>query len=157
MSPICFEATIIRPEGTGTWCYVDIPVDLVALTGVKGRINVKGAINEQTYANVALPHGDGRHYLVVNRALREAAGAGPGSSVSVELEVDTAPRAVEIPDDVRDALAAEPAASDAFTRMASSHQKHYLQWIAEAKTAPTRERRIRGAIERVLAGQRLKG
>src|SRR4051794_17368734 len=83
-----FEATLVRPEGVGTWTYLVIPRDLEALYGVRGQIKVRGTINGQPFRSSAMPRGDGAHYLVVNTSIREQIGATPGDSVMVTLERD---------------------------------------------------------------------
>jgi uncharacterized protein YdeI (YjbR/CyaY-like superfamily) len=55
----------------------------------------------------------------------------------------------DVPADVKRALAADRAAGQRFTRLAPSHVREYLEWIAEAKQAVTRQRRIDGMIRRL--------
>jgi uncharacterized protein YdeI (YjbR/CyaY-like superfamily) len=55
----------------------------------------------------------------------------------------------DVPSDVNQALAADPAAQQAFTRLAPSHRREYLEWVAAAKQDATRRRRIDGMIERL--------
>jgi uncharacterized protein YdeI (YjbR/CyaY-like superfamily) len=60
-----------------------------------------------------------------------------------------------LPDDLREALAAHPQAQANFDRLAPSHKKQYLYWIASARTAPTRQKRIQQTVEMVASGKRL--
>lgn len=53
------------------------------------------------------------------------------------------------------AFAKAPRARQAFDAMPPSHQREYLHWIAGAKRAETRARRIAQAIERIAAKQSL--
>src|SRR5512142_2077019 len=92
-----FKAVLKRPEGVGTWTYVDIPVDMIKAFGSKGRISIKGTINGCPFQSSALPHGDGTHYLVVNSSIRNALGVSQGAEVKVVLEADTGTRMVSIP------------------------------------------------------------
>jgi uncharacterized protein YdeI (YjbR/CyaY-like superfamily) len=55
--------------------------------------------------------------------------------------------------DVDAALSAHPAAAAAFARLAASHRREYLNWIAEAKKPATRARRIDQMIERLQRPQ----
>jgi len=50
--------------------------------------------------------------------------------------------ALEIPDDLAAALAADPGAAAAFAAMAPSDQKQYLYWVLSAKRPDTRAKRI---------------
>jgi Domain of unknown function (DUF1905)/Bacteriocin-protection, YdeI or OmpD-Associated len=147
-----FQAKLIRPEGIGTWTYIDLPFDAVTAFGKKGQVRVQGTIDGQAYRSTAMPHGDGRHYLVVNRTIRDAAGADVGSTVHVVMEVDSAKRTVTVPADFTRALAANPAAKKEFKGFPYPHQKEMVEWIRDAKRAETRKRRIALAIERLAAG-----
>ena len=148
-----FTATLERPEGVGTWTYLTVPFDVAADYGAKGQVKVKGTVNGAPFRGSLMPHGDGRHFLVVNKALRDKAGATQGSVVRVRLERDTAPRAVSVPRDLKQALAGNPQAAAAFKNMPYSHKKEYVDYIGEAKKAETRLRRISATIEKLAAGQ----
>jgi uncharacterized protein YdeI (YjbR/CyaY-like superfamily) len=56
---------------------------------------------------------------------------------------------MSVPVDVTAALDGDAAARAAFDRLPPSHQRAYLQWIEGARQAATRERRVRGMIERL--------
>ena len=60
-------------------------------------------------------------------------------------------RTIEVPADLRAALAADAAAEQAFVALPASHQAEYLKWIGEAKKAETRVRRIAETITRLKA------
>lgn len=45
------------------------------------------------------------------------------------------------------------AAFQTFERMPPSHKREYAEWIAEAKTDATRDRRIATAIEWIMEGK----
>ena len=152
-----FDAVLIRPEGVGTWTFVNIPFNVEEVHGAKGQVKVRGTVNGQPYRGSAMPQGDGSHYLVVNKALRDAAGATTGDTVHVEMEPDTEVRKVEVPADLRAAVDADSAAREAFDSFAYSHQKVYVEWIQEAKAATIRQRRIVRAVEMLAGGARLTG
>jgi hypothetical protein len=151
-----FDAVLIRPEGVGTWTFVSIPFNVEDAYGARGQVKVRGAVNGQPYRGSAMPQGDGSHYLVVNKALRDAAGVTTGDTVHVEMEPDTEVRQVEIPTDLRAAVDADPAAREAFDRFSYSHQKAYVEWIQEARATATRQRRIARAVEMLAGGKHLK-
>lgn len=148
-----FEAKLVRPSGVGTWTYVDIPFDVATAYGAAGQVKVKGTVNGAAFRGSLMPHGDGRHYLVVNAALRAKACVSAGDSAKVVVEPDTAPREVTLAADTRKALAENSKAANAFASMAYSHQKAYVDWIEGAKKPETRARRIASAIERLENGQ----
>ena len=65
----------------------------------------------------------GEFLLGLNRAVREAAGAEAGDTVEVAIEVDSAPREVEVPDALARALAEDPEAKAAFEALSFTHRK----------------------------------
>lgn len=58
-----------------------------------------------------------------------------------------------VPGCVTTALAAHPAARDQFTRLSPSHRKEYIEWITEAKTDPTRQKRLATMVEWLTEGK----
>src|SRR5260370_28229107 len=104
-----------------------------------------------------MPHGDGRHFLVVSKTLRAAIGKKAGDSVLVDLEADDEPRLLTLPEALSRALAGHEAARAAFDRLSYSHRKEYVDWVDGARRPETRERRALKAVEMLLAGNRVKG
>ena len=70
----------------------------------------------------------------------------------------SAPRArkpkpdLPLPDDFRDALKKGKALA-AFEASSPSHRREYIEWITEAKSAATRERRMATAVEWIREGK----
>lgn len=95
----------------------------------------------------------GEFLLGLNRAVRQEAGVEAGDTVDVTLELDTAPRALEVPDELAKALADDSAAQRVFDRLAYTHRKEYARWIAEAKREETRQRRVAQALEMLRQGK----
>jgi uncharacterized protein YdeI (YjbR/CyaY-like superfamily) len=60
---------------------------------------------------------------------------------------------LKIPDYFTKALAKNKKAKQIFEAFPYSHKKEYLQWITEAKTEETRNKRMAGAIEMITAGK----
>ena len=63
------------------------------------------------------------------------------------LELDTAPRTVDVPADLAAALDARPGARDAFDRLSYSARKEHVRQVETAKAADTRSRRIERIID----------
>ncbi len=60
----------------------------------------------------------------------------------------------EVPDDLRAALDAVPAAAAAFAGFPPSAQREYTDWVTEAKRDETRTRRVAQAVEWCAEGKR---
>ena len=69
-----------------------------------------------------------------------------GTTTGFVVEVDTAPRSVDVPDDLAAALAADPAAAAAWERLSHSRRRQHAEAIAAAKKPETRQRRIASTI-----------
>jgi hypothetical protein len=61
--------------------------------------------------------------------------------------------AVEVPPELAKALRSNPDAKAAFDAFSPSHRREYTEWIAEAKKAETKERRVLQAIEMLAEGK----
>jgi uncharacterized protein YdeI (YjbR/CyaY-like superfamily) len=70
--------------------------------------------------------------------------------VRVILTVDEEPRRVDVPEDLRAALA-DVHLQARFDALSYSHRREYGQWIEEAKRPATRQRRIEQTVERIGA------
>jgi hypothetical protein len=100
------------------------------------------------YSTVLQPMGDGTHLMVVNKQMRGE--KRPGDSVWVKLEATTEKPKLTLPEELEKAFSVEPAAQEAFDRLATSHQREHLQYVAEAKKPETRLRRALATVDRLL-------
>ena len=60
---------------------------------------------------------------------------------------------VVVPKELEAALAKNKKAKAAFDKFSPSHRREYVEWITEAKTEPTRDKRIATAIEWLSDGK----
>ena len=151
-----FRGELFRPDGVGTWVYVNVPFDAAEAFGARGQIRVKGTVNGAGFRSSLMPHGDGRHYLVVGAELRAAAGASVGDTVEVRLEPDAEERRIDAPDDLRLAIAGSGAAQAYWDGLAYTYRKAYVDWIEQAKRAETRAARIAKAAAMLAEERKLK-
>ncbi|PPK66821.1 bacteriocin resistance YdeI/OmpD-like protein [Actinokineospora auranticolor] len=117
-----------------------VPADVVEALGPKKRVPVKVTVGGHTYRTTVAPYG-GDFFVPLSAEHRTAAGVAAGDEVDVDIEVDTEPRVVEVPDDLAAALA-EGGARAAFDALSYSHQRAHALSVADAKTEATRQRRI---------------
>ncbi len=90
----------VTSEATG----IVIPFDVPKVFGTRARVPVRGTINGYAFRGSIFPVGDGTHYMVVRKELREAAGVRGGQTIAVTLERDDEPRTVTPPADLARAL-----------------------------------------------------
>lgn len=63
-------------------------------------------------------------------------------------------KTIEVPDYFKNILRKNKKAEKTFEEFSYSHKKEYVQWITEAKTEETREKRINTAIEWLSEGKK---
>ena len=73
--------------------------------------------------------------------------------MEVDLELDTAPREVVVPDDLAAALDAEPAARATFDGLSYSNKSWHVLQVTGARTEETRQRRIARSVEALRQGR----
>jgi hypothetical protein len=134
-----FRATLEQHGKTATG--IAVPDDVVEGLGGGRRAAVVVTINGHSYRSSIAVMG-GQVLLGVSAENRSAAGVAAGDVIDVDLALDTAPREVDVPDDLAKALKKAPAAKKAFEALTYSNQRRYVMAIDAAKTAETRERRI---------------
>jgi hypothetical protein len=151
-----FKAKLIKPDAVGAWTYVTVPFKVEDVFQSRSRTPVKGTINGIPFRGSLLPHGDGRHYMVVNKTLQKSCGASNGEQVEVTMSLDEEVRTVSVPEDLKSALSQAANIEQIFTEFAYSHQKEYVDWIMSAKKAETRTARIEKALLMIAERKRLK-
>ena len=145
-----FTATLV-PRGPAAAIVLD-DEQMAAVGEGARRFPVVARVNDHTWrTTVARMRGE---FLVgLNRAVRLEAGVEAGDTVAVELELDTAPREVEVPEALAKALAEDSEARAAYDRLAYTHRKEFARWVDEAKREETRRRRVTQALELLRQGK----
>ena len=95
----------------------------------------------------------GQFWLGISAAHREGSGLKAGDRVTIRLELDTAPREVEVPADLAAALDAEPAARSTFDGLSYSNKQWHVLQVEGAKTDETRQRRIAKSVATLASGK----
>jgi hypothetical protein len=151
-----FEATLVRPAGVGNWTYLTVPFSALEVFGERGRVAIRGRIDGHPFRGSLMPHGNGRHFVVVNKTLRTAIGKEAGDLVCVELDRDDEPRTLPLPAALETALGDHEEARKAFDRLSYSHRREYVDWIEGAKRPETKEHRAKKAVEMLMVGKGVK-
>ncbi len=148
-----FRVLLEGVEGSEV-CGFGVPFDVEKTFGTRARVPVRGTINGYPYRGSIFPTGDGKHYMVVRKQLREAAGIRGGEMVSFVIERDGEPRVVTPPADFARALKADKAAHELWAKLSYTHQREYAEHVEEAKRPETRQRRIEKSIQMLAAGKK---
>jgi hypothetical protein len=145
-----FRTTIELGGKTATG--FQVPPDVVEALGSGKRPAVTVGIGGYTYRSTVAPMG-GAFYLPLAAEHREAAGVAAGDDIEVEVELDTAPRTVDVPPDLAAALDAEPSARAVFDGLSNSNRKWHVLSVEGARTAETRQRRIEKSVAMLREGR----
>ncbi len=135
-----FRTTLV--PGGGNNVGIHVPDDVVAAFERGKRVPVVVTIDgDYQYRNTITSMG-GRFLISFNSETRAATGRGAGDEVEVRLDVDDAPRVVEVPEDLASELAADATAKAAWDALSYSRQRGHAESITGAKAAETRARRV---------------
>jgi Bacteriocin-protection, YdeI or OmpD-Associated/Domain of unknown function (DUF1905) len=149
-----FSSVLKQAEGM-TATGIPVPADVVEKLGgaknaaVAVSVRKAGTGAEWYKYQISLANRGG-YIMSFSSANRSESELVAGDPLEVSIELDTAPRTVEIPDDLRAALKAA-GALDAFRALSYSHQRAHVEPIVAAKAPDTRARRIEKTLA-ILAG-----
>ena len=148
-------AARLEPVEGGT--YVEIPDEVIEALRVTGRTSVVGTIDGRPFKHQFMPYvfdGVSRKVVMgVNKATRTALGKEVGDTVDFDLERDERSRSADVamPVELIDALGTDPAADDAWQRLAPSRRREHAEHVAAATRPETRRRRAASTIEELRA------
>lgn len=147
-----FTATI--EHGPRGGAFVVIPDATRSRLKLGGRSKVAATFDGTPYRGSVFS-ADGTLVLGITKKIRCLIGKDIGDTVDVTLEIDTTPRTVETPPDLKEALGKHPKAAARYEALAFTYRKEFAKWITDAKKMETRERRLRKAIQMIVDGQKL--
>lgn len=151
MTKQVFTTELIK--GDGDTAGFIIPDRVVEALGQGKKPKVTVTLNGSfSYPNTVAVMG-GKFMIGVSKERRNLAGVTPGEMVEVTLELDTAPRVMEVPPDLAKALSANKAAKAHFATLSYSNQRRHIDPINEAKSEETRARRIAKSVALFAEGK----
>jgi len=145
-----FRTIILQGDKTATG--IEVPESVMAALGAGRKPAVKVSIGDYTYRSSVATVG-GKSMVGVSAEHRAGAGVAGGDEVDVNIELDTEPRIVTVPDELAAALDADPQARATFDRLSYSNRSWHVLQVTGAKTDETRQRRIARSIEVLHEGR----
>jgi hypothetical protein len=146
--------TSAMDEPGDAWTLVVIPNDIASSFGTRSMVRVRGTVNGVPYRSSLMPDGEGGFQMMVSAAIRAEAGVDQGEEVTVDLEIDDAPRTVRTPPDLNRALKDDPRAKAFWGALSYSNKKLYVDWIMEAKQPDTRAKRVAETVQGMRDGKK---
>jgi Domain of unknown function (DUF1905)/Bacteriocin-protection, YdeI or OmpD-Associated len=145
-----FHATI---QQTGrTACGIEVPGRVVDALGGSRRPAVVVTLDRYTYRSTVAPM-NGGYWVGVNADHREASGLRAGDEVTVTLALDSAPREVDVPPELAEALGADPVARAFFESLSYSNRRVFTLSVEGTSNPETKARRVARAIALMREGR----
>ena len=139
-----FKTELLKGDGDTTGFI--IPDKVVEAFGQGKKPKVTVTINGKfSYPNTVAVMG-GQYMIGISKERRKLAGVTGGEMIEVTLELDTAPRVMEVPPDLAKALNKDRDAKAYFATLSYSNQRRHIDNINGAKTDETRARRIEKSV-----------
>jgi Bacteriocin-protection, YdeI or OmpD-Associated/Domain of unknown function (DUF1905) len=138
-----FRTTVLQAGKTATG--IVVPPEVVEGLGAGKRPAVRVTINGYAYRSTVATV-DGKFMVGVSADVRERAGVAGGDTVDVDVELDTAPREVSVPEELAKVLRSDPKASAKFETLSNSAKQRLVLPIENAKKPETRDRNIDKAM-----------
>jgi Domain of unknown function (DUF1905)/Bacteriocin-protection, YdeI or OmpD-Associated len=146
-----FKSKLTATPRGGGGTLIAVPKEVSDRMGLKGMPKVHAVIAGQPYRGSLMPMGDGTYCLGVLKSIQEAAGVKQGDTITVDLELDTAPRVVKMPPDLAQAIGRDQKAKAAWDQLSYTNKKEMARSLEEAKKPETRERRLAAALATLRA------
>ena len=141
-----FKSTLEQARGPGATVVLIPPDVATALGGLKQQRVIVTVSGGEPFNTSTYPWKGIGLYVGVTKAAREAAGAGIGDEIELEIEPDTKPRVIELPPELEAAFDKEPALRDRFEALSWSRKRLIFEPLAAAKRPETRAERLEKAL-----------
>src|SRR3954471_7572488 len=142
---IRFKAKLFRPamEPAGpradqgakadSWTFLILPKNASAKLPSRGMTAIEGTINGVPFQATLEPDGQKSHWLKVDRKLSEGARAEAGDVVALEISPAAEEPELEVPADLRKALAAAaPKTRALWSDITPNARRDWIHWITSA-------------------------
>jgi hypothetical protein len=137
--------TTLRQFGNNTG--IEVPVEVIEELGGGKRPAVAVRIGDFAFTSTVGVM-QGLTLIPFSAERRAQSGLRGGNQITVDLELDTAPRTAVVPDDLAGALDIA-GKSDIFAKLSPSARRAHVTQVEGAKAPETRARRIAAIVERL--------
>jgi len=146
-----FETKLVpgRKAPYTSWTFVVVP-EAIRAEWQKARFDVRGTINGEPFKGT-VSKGEGVHRMPVKKELLERIGAAKGDVVEVAMALDTEPRPVVVPDELKAVFRKDRPLAKLFDALPPAHKRAWATYVGEAKRPETRARRAERATVGIRA------
>jgi hypothetical protein len=157
MATIRFETKLFK---INSWIILRLPEDASAKLPSRGMTMVSGTLNGVPFKTLLEPDGKyapgqkSSHWFSPDENLLAEAHAAAGDTVQVELESTKEWVEPEVPEDLKNALAASPTAEALWNDITPLARWDWVRWIRAVKTPETRQKHVEVALDKLNKGMR---
>lgn len=134
-----FTSTLQRLDSEVWGLFFDIPKEVSNAfleAGIKRFVYTFD--NGKKIHRAMMPHGGGRYFLYVNKALMKELGYAIGSSAQIEMKEDKSKYGMPMPEELEEALLVYPDAKDYFNALTPGRQRNLIYMVSKPKRVETR-------------------
>jgi uncharacterized protein YdeI (YjbR/CyaY-like superfamily) len=138
------------PGGLG-WVVAWLPFDIDAAWTKMVRLRVKLEIGGEVFRTSLFPGAQrGGHFVLVNKKMQKAAGAGAGAMVDFTIAPDLDERKPAVPPELAKMLKTQKRLAKWFEDLSESTRWEIAKWIDGVKGPEARQRRVEQMAERMM-------
>ena len=143
---------LLEPDGTAlNWVVARVPFDIAKAWPVRKGRRVRGEIEGFAFRTTLFSDRRGTgHVILVNKKMQRGAGGRSGSRVHIWLEPDLDERPILLPPELGRELNGDRALRRGFDSLSDSMRREIGKWVAEPKSAASREKRAARIAERLM-------
>ena len=154
LTPIKFKAQLYKPAEGGDWLFLRLPQDASDQLPARSEVSVEGTLNGHPFATTLQPDSEGGHWLKVEADWNFDSKVNPGETVELIVSPALVEPEPKVPDDLRQALAASPAAFATWNDTTAIARRDWITWMGQGRKAETRIIRINKMIDMLSHGKR---
>lgn len=146
-----FRAPLQLANTLPRWVLVRIPLDLKRAWPTWKSRRVFGEINGFAFKTALIPGAKGHGFmLIVNKKMQTGAGVRAGAIAHIRLAPDLGELVIEMPSEFARILKGDRELKKFFDGMSPSMRKGFMNFIADAKSATTRQKRAEAMAESLM-------
>jgi uncharacterized protein YdeI (YjbR/CyaY-like superfamily) len=146
-----FRAVLEPLEGGLGWVVARIPFSVEATWKKMVRLRVTVEVGGEVFRTSLLAYGQvGGHFVLVNKKMQKAAGAGLGAMVDFTIAPDLEEREAVVPEELLRLFKREKRLAKWFEGLSAATRWEIAKWIGGVKSAEARQRRAEQMAERLM-------
>jgi uncharacterized protein YdeI (YjbR/CyaY-like superfamily) len=146
-----FRAVLEPLQGGLGWVVAWLPFDVESAWKKMVRLRVKVEVGGEVFRTSLFPGAErGGHFVLVNKKMQKAAGAGLGAMVDFTIAPDLEERKPTVPPELTKLLKTEKKLAKWYEGLSEPIRWEIAKWIDGVKSAEARQRRAEQIAERLM-------